>query len=265
MDPPYFLFAARPHGRRVAMLLLLTFVTGLSVAWSATTPAGATPKSAATQSAQKHGKKHASKSKTAAPQQSATAPLAAAATTAPKLPNWPVNDSPSEATVVWNSDGLRIAAHNSSLRQIIHDVAQATGATVEGTIPEERVYGDFGPGKARDVLTKLLGNASYNVLLIGDQGSGTPRRIVINAQAEGTRPAYTAPAQAKKDDDEEEEEIVEEDRPPQQPQQQPGNRPSSQRGGPQGGGGQGGPGGAQGGAPNGPPPDNNNSNNNPDK
>lgn len=237
------------------MLLFLTFVTGVPVAWSATAPTGTTSKHAAAPSAKKHGKIRAGKDKAVTPQQAAPTPAAAPASVAPKLPDWPVNDRPSEATVVWNSDGLRIAAHNSSLRQIISDVAQATGATVEGTVPEERVYGDFGPGKPRDVLTKLLGNASYNVLLIGDQGSGTPRRIVINAQAEGTRPAYTAPAQAKKDDDEEEEEIIDEDH-PQQPQQQPGNRPGGQRGG---------PGGQQGGAPNGPPPDNNNGNNSPDR
>lgn len=242
------------------MLLFLTFVTGLSVAWSATAPAGTTPRNAAASSAKKHGKLRAGKGKAVAPQQTTPAPVAATAPVAPKLPNWPVNDRPSEATVVWNSDGLRIAAHNSSLRQIISDVAQATGATLEGTVPEERVYGDFGPGKPRDVLAKLLGNASYNVLLIGDQGSGTPRRIVIHALAQGTRPAYTATTQAKKDDDEEEEEIIEEDH-PQQPQQQPGNRPGGQRGGP---GGQGGPGESQGGAPNGPPPDNNSSNNSPD-
>lgn len=259
MDLSQALFPARTARRHAVLLLLLTLTAGLPVAWTETTAPVSAPKAVAT----KHGSKtHAARSKAKAGKEPTPSATSAAAPATPKLPNWPVNDKPSEATVVWNSDGLRIAANNASLRQIINDVAQATGATIEGAVPEERVYGDYGPGKARDVLSKLLGNASYNILLIGDQGSGTPRRIVINAQADGTRAAYAAPSQAKKDDEDEEEEIIDEDhpQPPQQSQPAPGNRHNGPQGGPQGGGqnGQGGP--PQGTAPNG-PPDNNNGNN----
>ncbi|HEV2486433.1 MAG TPA: hypothetical protein VGT08_12945 [Terracidiphilus sp.] len=107
---------------------------------------------------------------------------------APVLPNWPANDHPAKATVVWDSQGLRIEASNSSLGQILKDVATATGAKVEGLGSDQRIFGSFGPGKARDVLSQLLDGSGYNVLMIGDQGQGTPREIVLSAQLKRDAP-----------------------------------------------------------------------------
>lgn len=107
----------------------------------------------------------------------------------PPRPNWPVNDAPVQAKVNWDSKGLSIDASNSSLHQILNQVATATGAKVEGFGSDERVFGDYGPGEARDVLSQLLHGTGYNVLLIGDQGQGTPREIVLSARNENSKPA----------------------------------------------------------------------------
>jgi hypothetical protein len=88
--------------------------------------------------------------------------------------------------VVWDSHGLFIEASNSSLDQILNDVSLKTGAKVEGMGADERVFGAFGPGPARDVLTELLDGTGYNVLLVGDLGQGTPRRIVLSGRHTGT-------------------------------------------------------------------------------
>jgi hypothetical protein len=106
-----------------------------------------------------------------------------------------VNSKPFEATVVWNSQGLKIDASNSSLGQILKDVATATGTRVEGLGLDQRVFGTYGPGPARDVLAQLLVGSGYNVLMIGDQGQGTPRQIVLSSQQKGD----AAPAQAAND------------------------------------------------------------------
>jgi hypothetical protein len=110
---------------------------------------------------------------------------------APKPPDWPANDRPAEATVVWNSQGLHIEASNSSLEQILKDVATATGAKVQGFGADERIFGSYGPGKARDVLSQLLDGSGYNVIMIGDQGQGTPREIVMSVQPRGDAPPAT--------------------------------------------------------------------------
>jgi hypothetical protein len=124
-------------------------------------------------------------------------PAAEALPAAPKAPDWPVNDHPTEATVVWNSQGLRIDASNSSLEQILKDVATATGAKVEGLGSDERIFGTYGPGSARDVLSQLLDGSGYNVLMLGGQGTGTPSEVILSAQTKGNgTPAAANPAPA---------------------------------------------------------------------
>ncbi len=97
----------------------------------------------------------------------------------PPPPNWPANDLPAAASVVFDSRGLLIVASNSSLAQILKDVSTDTGAKVEGMGADQRIFGTYGPGPARDVLSQLLDGSGYNVLMVGDRGAGTPRRIVL--------------------------------------------------------------------------------------
>jgi hypothetical protein len=102
-----------------------------------------------------------------------------------------VNDTPGKPEVTWDSQGLKIDATNASLHQILTDVSTATGAKIEGFGADERVFGEYGPGQARDVISQLLHGSGYNVLMIGDQGEGTPRQIVLS-----TRKAATGQGQA---------------------------------------------------------------------
>ncbi len=140
-----------------------------------------------------------------------------AAQPAPELPHWPVNDSPTKPTVIWDSQGLKIDASNASLHQILNDVSTATGAKLEGFGADERVFGEYGPGQARDILSQLLHGSGYNVLMIGDQGEGTPRQIVLSPRKAGSPPATAnRPSQDAQDEDVPEQPEVEE-QPPQQP------------------------------------------------
>ncbi|MGA9071730.1 MAG: hypothetical protein WB424_15810 [Terracidiphilus sp.] len=143
----------------------------------------------------------------------------------PEEPPFPINDKPTQATVHWDSMGLRIEAANSSLEQILTDVSAATGAKVEGLDADQRVFGAFGPGPARDVLSQLLHGSGYNVVMIGDQGQGTPRKIILSSPHPGGATPAAAPAQESDDDAEAEEQ-------PAQPQAQP-NRPGFLNGMPQ--------------------------------
>ncbi len=125
---------------------------------------------------------------------SAAAPARAPATT--QTPDWPANNTPSTATVAWDGHALRIVASNSSLAQILKDVSAATGANLQGMGEDQRVFGSYGPGPARDVLYQLLDGSGYNVLIVGDKGQGAPRRIELSARpapgSEPSRPAYQA-------------------------------------------------------------------------
>jgi hypothetical protein len=102
--------------------------------------------------------------------------------------------------VVWDSHGLFIQANNSSLDQILNDVSLKTGVKVEGMGADERIFGTYGPGPARDVLSELLDGSGYNVLLVGDLGQGTPRMIVLSGRPAGPAPP---PVQSTQEADQE--------------------------------------------------------------
>jgi hypothetical protein len=177
------------------------------------TPHAAPPAHKATHPQAHRGKPHPGVSKTAAA-------LAKEAPKPPEAPKWPANDHAVPASVIWDSQGLRIDASNSSLMQILKDVQTATGAEVQGMATDQRVFGAYGPGLARDVLSQLLQGSGYNVLMIGDLGKGAPRQIVLSARDAGSaKGAGDKGAAGSGDDDTAEAE------PEEQPQQQPVAQP----------------------------------------
>lgn len=201
-----------------SLLALPFFMPGTTFAQAPQAPAPA------------HAQKPASAQKNAAPQLAAT-PSLATAPAQPPPPNWPANDLPAPASVVWDSHGLFITASNSSLAQILNDASTAIGAKIEGMGRDERVFGSYGPGAASDVLSQLLDGSGYNVLLIGDQGQGTPRRIVLSERsgAEGQtaqNKSHTTPAEEDTDADQQADQPPE----PPQPEPQPPQPPQTQNG-----------------------------------
>jgi hypothetical protein len=85
--------------------------------------------------------------------------------------------------VSWDSRGLEIEASNSSLNQILQQVAADTGAKLEGLTQDQRVFGSYGPGLGSDVLSKLLEGSGYNVLIIGRRDTDAPVEIVLSARS----------------------------------------------------------------------------------
>jgi len=136
---------------------------------------------------------------------------------APCIPNWPAKHKPAEASVVWDSHGLFIQAFNSSLDQILNDISLKTGAKVEGMGADERIFGTYGPGPARDVLTELLEGTGYNILLVGDLGQGTPRRIVLSGRPAG--PAQPSGQSTPADGEADQEQMSAPEAPPTGPSQ----------------------------------------------
>lgn len=192
----------------------------------AQTPAAQSPPVAAKPPAQTHAAKHSTAQRHASARRPAAAshqkpePAAAAAQPAvppqPQIPDWPANQKASPAEVTWDSRGLQIVASNSSLEQILHEVGTDIGARVSGLNGDQRIFGTYGPGEARDVLTKLLDGSGYNILLIGDQGNGAPRQILLSNSGApgGTQPRPSANAQNPNGDDDNQEETGDTDQPP---------------------------------------------------
>ena len=208
------------HRRSIGIWLLFTAVILVATALPATHSAAAQSTQAAPPAAagKKPSPSHAQPATPETPPPAAEEP--APAPPAPEQPHWPVNDTPADPSVTWDSHGLHIAATNSSLHQILNEVSTATGAKVEGMGADERVFGEFGPGEARDVLSQLLNGSGYNVLMIGDQGEGTPRQIVLSARHSGKDPGASNrpnPNQDTTQEDEAPDQPEVEEQPPQPP------------------------------------------------
>ncbi len=143
----------------------------------------------------------------------------------PPPPNWPINDTPAPPSIKWSAAGLSIEASNSSLKQILDGIATATGTKIEGLSADrsqdQRVFGNFGPGRPRDVLSQLLQGSGYNVVMIGDQGTGAPRELVLSGRrtAGVTQQATPHPAQDDSDDDSYDNQVDTMPQPQPQPEQ----------------------------------------------
>jgi hypothetical protein len=109
-------------------------------------------------------------------------------TVAPSLFQQP----PVPATVTTGNNELSVKADNSSLAQILHQVSSETGMKLDGLGGDERVFGSFGPGAPREVLTSLLNGTSYNVMMVGDLPNGAPRELLLTSRVSGgASPANT--------------------------------------------------------------------------
>ena len=106
-------------------------------------------------------------------------------------PRVPFRQPASSARVTWDNRSLTIRAANASLSDILRKVAALTGASLEGLplhrdqIPDERVFGSFGPGAGCDVLSDLLEGSGLNILMTGSRDGNAPMRIILSARTTG--------------------------------------------------------------------------------
>lgn len=92
-----------------------------------------------------------------------------------------------QTTVAWATPLLTIHAAGEGLPSILRQVARATGMKVTGGVPDEPVFGNYGPGPVQDVLASLFEGLSVNVLLVN--GSPTqPKDLILTARTGGATP-----------------------------------------------------------------------------
>ncbi len=111
----------------------------------------------------------------------AAAPVAAPVvtpTTAPSLLDQPAQP----AKVSLDAGHLAIQANNSNLSDILRQVSTASGMTVDGLGQDDRsqrIFGSYGPGDPHTVLSALLDGSGYNVMMLGETATGTPRQLTL--------------------------------------------------------------------------------------
>ena len=125
-----------------------------------------------------------------------TAATASAATTQQAGKPLPAAGS---ATVTWTGALLTVSAKGESLRSVLARVARTTGMKVSGGVPDEPVFGTYGPGTVQAVLTSLFDGMSINLLLL-QGGPGLPKQLTLTARTGGpTPPQPSQPLNASDD------------------------------------------------------------------
>ena len=95
--------------------------------------------------------------------------------------------------VTFNGGQLRIVGDGETLNQILSEIVGRTGMRVLGPIPDERVYGTYGPASPAVVLAGLLQGTGTNMLM-RQPSSGAPGILVLSVRTgEATPPSEPTP------------------------------------------------------------------------
>ncbi len=115
----------------------------------------------------------------------ATAP---ADTQSPERVAPPPAQGPARRATVSTVNGLiSVSASNASLNQILRDISRSTGIKITGGVADERVFGEYGPAPASQVLGSLLDGTGSNMLLISGL-DGRPSELVLTTRTGGPTP-----------------------------------------------------------------------------
>jgi hypothetical protein len=144
-----------------------------------------------------------------------------------------LKDKPAQAARISLSGGqLSVDANNSSLSQILHDLSSSSGMTIDGLDKDQRVFGVYGPGDPRDILSSLLDGAGYNFLMVGTTNAGTPRAVVLTVRSNAPLAPTTSSAPSPPEEDDEPvvnnyppEQVTPPPHPPGTPGQDPNGQP----------------------------------------
>ena len=91
------------------------------------------------------------------------------------------------ATVTYAGGQISIAAANSSLNQILREIAQQTGMKITGGVTDERVFGNYGPAAPAIVLAQLLNGTGSNMLLV-QSATAVPTELILTPRNGGPTP-----------------------------------------------------------------------------
>ena len=121
-----------------------------------------------------------------------TTPQPAPPQVQPRVPPSPSPAATAQPAQITLKNGLlTVAANNSDLSQILTEIANRSGMTVEGPIRSIRVFGIYGPATSSSVLTDLLTGLGYNFMMIGATQNGPPRELQLTLRSNNTAPIPT--------------------------------------------------------------------------
>ena len=118
----------------------------------------------------------------------------------PEIPLTPQQRPAQRAQVTYAAGTLSVSADNSSLNQILRQIANDTGMKITGGVSDERVFGKYGPADAAQVLAELLGGTGSNMILLHREGEAHAELILTPRQGGPSPPSPNSHAFDEKRD-----------------------------------------------------------------
>ncbi len=91
------------------------------------------------------------------------------------------------AKVSYDQGQLLVIADNSSLNQILRQIARLTGMTITGGVVDQRVFGQYGPAPPAQILGNLLEGTGSNMLL-RETASAAPAELILTPREGSVTP-----------------------------------------------------------------------------
>jgi hypothetical protein len=92
-----------------------------------------------------------------------------------------------ESHINWNGSKLTVNAGGDALPEILQRIARETGMKITGGVPDERVFGTYGPGSVQMVMGQLFDGLAINMMLINGSET-TPKELVLTARSGAASP-----------------------------------------------------------------------------
>jgi hypothetical protein len=112
----------------------------------------------------------------------------------PQVPLTPSQRPPKRAQITYADGILSVSADNSSLNQILRQIASDTGMKITGGVTDERVFGQYGPDDPAHILAALLDGTGSNMIFVHRDDAEPAELILTPRQGGPTAPNPTAAA-----------------------------------------------------------------------
>jgi len=133
------------------------------------------------------------------------------------------------SNVTWDGSRLTIEANGEPMPELLGRVAHETGMKITGGVPDERIYGKYGPAPVQVVLGDLFDGLAINMMLVNATPT-KPKELLLTVRSGAPTPPSTRQVVDNYQPQRQSQPIQAIQPPSQPPQGLPQQRPNNQAG-----------------------------------
>lgn len=120
----------------------------------------------------------------------ATAPTQSVSDLPSAHPNTIATAPGTESKITWDGSRLTVEASGEAMPELLGRVARQTGMKITGGVPDERVYGKYGPAPVQTVLAQLFDGLAINMMLVNETAT-KPKELLLTVRSGAPTPPST--------------------------------------------------------------------------